>query len=276
MCRKPDSEFAVLGILAGSGSLPREVAEACTARGQSVFVIDLEGRASDWASAYPSARFSLGKVGGALSAMRAAGCDAVTLAGGLERPHLFSLVPDFKALTLLPKLLRLFRGGDDTVLRGVIALFEAEGFKVIAPHTLLEGVLAQDGRLAGPLPTAAQLTQLASARAILNALAPFDVGQAVVVRKDRCLAIEGPEGTAAMLARVAKIPGTGGILVKAPKTGQETRADLPSIGPDTITEAVNAGLSAIAIETGGAMILGRSETLARAEREGIALFGFAP
>ena len=206
-----------LGILAGAGALPREVAEACRSAGLSVFVIDLEGAAADWAGGFPHERVSLGQVGRVLSLLEAHGCDAVTMAGSLVRPSLACVRFDRKGLAFLPRVARLFRRGDDGLLVGIAKLFEEEGFRIIGAETLLPKALARVGAMVGEVPDFAEITL---GCAILDALAPFDIGQSVVVEQGRCIAIEAAEGTAAMLDRVSMLRQgreRGGILVKMPK-----------------------------------------------------------
>ena len=108
---------------------------------------------------------------------------------------------------------------------------------------------------------------------IIHALGPFDVGQGAVVADGRAIAIEAAEGTDKMLARVAQI-GEGGILVKCPKPGQERRIDLPTIGPLTVKNALEAGLQGIAVEVGGALIIDKDEVLRRADEAALFVFGF--
>jgi len=273
---KADPErIRTLGILAGSGSLPRAVAEACRARGTGVFIVDLEGAASDWAGEYPGARVSLGQVGRVLTMLREAQCDAITMAGALIRPRLSAVRFDRKGLSLLPRVAGMFRRGDDGLLSGVATLFEEHGFPVVGAEIFLPQALAAEGAIVGAV---VGPDDIDTARAILTALSPFDIGQAVVVAQGRCLAVEGPEGTAAMLARVAGMRGDaerGGVLVKMPKTGQDTRIDRPAIGPETIRSAVAAGLSGIAVEAGGVLVLDAERTERAAREAGVFLYGFA-
>ncbi len=274
MSPKPDpAAIRRLGILAGSGALPRAVAEACRARGTGLYVIDLEGAAAAWAGAYPGARVSLGQVGRVLSLLEAAGCDAVTMAGGLVRPSLARVRFDRKGLTLLPRVARLFRKGDDGLLSGVAALFEENGFPVVGAEAFLPEALARAGDIVGAVTDA---DDIAMGRAILRALSPFDIGQATVVARGRCLAVEGPEGTAAMLDRAAALDAQGGVLVKMPKSGQDRRVDRPAIGPDTVRAAHAAGLSGIAVEAGGVFVLEGAEVERLAAGAGLFLHGFAP
>jgi DUF1009 family protein len=263
-----------LGILAGAGALPREVAEARRAAGLPVFVIDLEGAAADWVGVFPHKRVSLGQVGRVLTLLKEQDCDAITMAGGLVRPSLARIRFDRKGLAYLPRVARLFRRGDDGLLAGIAGLFEEEGFRIVGAETFLPAALARPGAMAGTSP---DMTEIYHGRAVLDALAPFDIGQAVVVEQGHCIAVEAAEGTAAMLDRVAILRqgrDRGGILVKMPKRGQDARLDRPAIGPETVRGAVNAGLAAIAVEAGGVLILDATETERLARDAGISLFGF--
>ena len=117
--------------------------------------------------------------------------------------------------------------------------------------------------------------------AVLDALSAFDVGQACVVLDGRPVAIEGAEGTDAMIARVAelrangrlRVDGARGVLVKAAKRNQDLRVDLPTIGPRTIELAAQAKLAGVAIEAGRSLIADRASTLALADKLGLFAFG---
>ena len=258
--------------------MPRALAEACQAAQQPVFVIDLEGRAASWATGFEHRRLSLGQVGAALEALRGAGCDAVVMAGGIERPSLATLRMDWQGVKLLPRLLRYASSGDDGLLRGVAALFEEHGFRVLAPDDFLDSShLAPEGRIAGPPLSAEAQEEGGIGFAVLDALAPFDIGQAVVVEGAQCLAIEGAEGTAAMLDRVAALRrregAAGGVLVKAPKRGQDARLDRPAIGPETVRAAHEAGLAAIMLEAEGVFLVERAELRRLADGLGVGVHG---
>ena len=94
-------------------------------------------------------------------------------------------------------------------------------------------------------PSERDRADIARGLALLNATSPFDIGQAVVVANNQVLVVEGPEGTDRALARVAELrrdrrintPMGVGVLVKAPKAGQDHRIDLPVIGPPTVEAA---------------------------------------
>ena len=105
----------------------------------------------------------------------------------------------------------------------------------------------------------------------------IDVGQSVVVQQGLVLGIEAVEGTDALLKRCGPLrrAGPGGVLVKLKKPGQERRADLPTIGPQTLRAAAEAGLRGVAIEAGGALVLDREAVVAAADEAGLFVIGVA-
>jgi DUF1009 family protein len=117
--------------------------------------------------------------------------------------------------------------------------------------------------------------------ALLDAISPFDVGQAVIVADARVLATEASEGTDQMLARVAELRRSGriagapgrGVLVKAVKRDQDRRFDLPSIGPRTVEGAARAGLAGIAVLAGSTVVAEAVRVAEMADRERLFVFG---
>jgi DUF1009 family protein len=251
-------------ILAGSGALPGLLLEAGAAR-----VVAFEGVRLDVTAEDPiPARFE--RLGALFEALVAAGVREVCFAGAMGRPPLDPTALDAVTTALAPRLMRAMGQGDDALLRDVAAIFEERGFEVVPAHVLRPDLLAEAGCLAGgPLPT----QDVARARAVLEVLAPLDVGQAAVVGRGQVLGIETLQGTDAMLRFVAETaPGSGGVLVKRPKAGQDLRFDMPAIGPATVEAASRAGLSGIEIAAGGVLILDRDAVLAACAGTGLALW----
>jgi DUF1009 family protein len=181
----------------------------------------------------------------------------MVLIGGVVRPRIRELLLDLEGLRFAWRVVQPFRGGDNHLLSQLLAQLESYGFTIRGAHEIAPQIVVGVGPLGSRRPGAAEQADIARALAVLNANSPFDVGQAAVVAGNRVLAIEGPEGTDQMLARVAAmrrgVRGTG-VLVKAPKAGQDRRVDLPSIGPRTIDAAAGAGLAGIAVLAGSSII----------------------
>jgi UDP-2,3-diacylglucosamine hydrolase len=166
-------------------------------------------------------------------------------------------------------------------LRGVIALIEEAGFTVVGAQDIAPGLLASAGCHTRASPDNVAAADIGTGIDLLNSLSRFDIGQACVVGSGRVLAIEGPEGTDAMLERVRslqrqrklKLDGGGGVLVKMPKAGQDTRIDLPAIGPRTIEKLRSAGLTGVAIAANGVVIIDRRNVVKAADAFGIFVTG---
>lgn len=265
-----------VAILAGSGLLPFEIAESLERAGSSPHIIAIIGSADDRLARWPMTRVGIAQVGGMIEAMTRAGCRDLVIAGGTRRPDVFGLRVDYGTFRYLPDILGLMRGGDDSLLRRVVRFFEKRGLRVLGVPDVAPGLMAEAGLLGGVALAPEHASWIASARSLLLALSPYDVGQAAVVNAAGVVAIEGADGTDAMLKRLAGQPqARGGVLVKLPKRGQEMRVDLPAIGPDTVRHAVEIGLAGIAVGAGGTIVLGRAEVVALADAGGVFITGLA-
>lgn len=266
----------MLGILAGGGSLPGQVAAAAQAAGQDVFVVGLEGFADPAVLApFPHAFFRLMAAARILGTLKARGCRELVLVGPVRRPSLLDMRPDAEGARLLARIGRAAFAGDDGLLAAVIRVLGEEGFRVIGAHEVLRRAVAPAGLLSRAGPDALAMADIRRGIAVARALGAADVGQGCVVQQGIVLAVEAAEGTDAMLARCGALArgGPGGVLVKVVKPEQDRRADLPTIGVQTVRGAVAAGLRGIAFEAGGTILADREAMVARADEAGVFLLG---
>jgi DUF1009 family protein len=258
-----------LGIVAGSGPLPRLVADAALAAGREVFILGFSGITAPETSAHRLV--PLGAVGRALAALREAGVGDVVLVGPVPRPRLADLQPDLRGIRLMTRIVR-DRVGDDAALRAVIAEIEAQGHRVVGADAVAPCLVAVVGPLAGRTADAASLRDLAIGVAACRALG--DAGQAVVVRRGEAIGREDRGGTDRMLSAIA--PGVGGVLVKMAKPCQDRRVDLPTIGPQTVELAAACGLRGLFVEAGATLLVDRRAIAARADGYGLFVVGVPP
>lgn len=271
-----------LAIICGYGSLALELTRGALANGRSPLLVGIEGEAEPDIQSFPHHILAWGQIGKLFQILDSEGIGEVVFAGGVRRrPELLKLKLDWGAIRSLPEAMIFMLGGDNTVLSGTIKLFERRGIKVVGAHEIAPQLLAPAGAIAGRKPGAGDMKSMKLAFAACKALGRFDIGQAVIAEAGRVVALEGVEGTDAMLARiidmrnVGRMPENGkhGVLVKTMKPGQDMRADLPAIGPATVEGVKNAGLKGIALEAGHAIILERERTLSEARDAGIFIFG---
>ncbi|MBN8872463.1 MAG: UDP-2,3-diacylglucosamine diphosphatase LpxI [Rhodospirillales bacterium] len=268
-----------LGILAGGGRLPAQVAAAAKAAGRSVFIVGLEGFADPAVLApWPHEIIRIGAAGRILAALRGHGCQDLVLIGPVRRPSVLDLRPDAEGMRILGRIGRAAFMGDDGLLAAVIKVLGEAGFRVIGAQEVMRDALGPRGLLTRAEPDAQAVADLERGIAVARALGAADVGQGCVVQQGLVLAVEAVEGTDAMLARCAGLarPGVGGVLVKLVKPGQERRADLPTIGPTTIAGAAAAGLRGVAFEAGGTILADREATVAAADAAGLFVLGLDP
>ena len=248
-----------VGVVAGGGAMPFAVADSLAARGITPVLFPLRG-ACDPARVekFRHRWISVGQLGRATRLFREEGCRDLIFIGSLVRPSLTEIRFDFMTLRLLGNVIRAFRGGDDHLLSGVGRILEQDGFRMVGLKDVAPDLLMPEGCITRALPDDDASADIARGRAVLTALGPFDIGQAAVVIDGHVVAVEDIEGTDALLQRVARLRGEGriraasrrGVLVKAPKSGQDLRFDLPTIGPRTIEGAAAADLAGIAVIAG--------------------------
>ncbi|MBC8337238.1 MAG: lipid-A-disaccharide synthase [Rhodospirillales bacterium] len=265
-----------LGILAGGGQLPELIVQVCLDSGREFFIIALEGQAAPGAfTGHPHARVRLGAAGEAIRHLKDAGCKDLVMAGSVVRPSISMLRPDawtarFFATTGAKAL------GDDGLLTALIStLEEKEGFRIVGSDGLLPGLIATSGPYGRLKPGPEDEQDIHAGILAAQGIGRLDIGQAAVARDGRILATEDHKGTDALLLQVGSQSkkATGGVLVKVKKPGQESRVDLPAIGPDTVRAAAQAGLRGIAVEAGGALVLDRDGLAKAADEEGVFVAG---
>jgi UDP-2,3-diacylglucosamine hydrolase len=268
-----------LGIIAGGGVLPAKVAAAARAAGRGVYIVGLEGFADPAVLApWPHEIRRLGAASRIIAALRENGCQDLVMIGPVRRPSLLDLRPDAEGAKLLARVGRAVFAGDDGLLAAVIRVLTEEGFRVIGMHEIIREAVAPPGVLTRTQPDAQAMTDVRRGIQVARLLGTADVGQGCVVQQGLVLAVEAIEGTDAMLARasVLRRDGIGGVLVKLVKPGQDKRADLPTIGPDTVRNAAAAGLRGIAFEANATILAEREACLAAADSAGLFLLGLDP
>lgn len=264
-----------LGIIAGAGGLPLRLIESCRAAGRDIFVLALQGEAEPTTVAgVPHAWCRVGAAAKGIGLLRDNGVTELVLAGSIRRPTLTAIRPDWRAAKFFAKVgYRML--GDDGLLSAVVKELEDEGFRLIGAHELLAVAHMPEGPLGRIRPNADAESDIARGIAIVRAMGRLDIGQAVVVQQGLILGVEAIEGTDALMRRCAELrrEGPGGILVKLAKPDQEMRVDRPTIGPQTVRVAAEAGLQGIAAEAGATLLLDRDEVIDAADKAGLFVMG---
>jgi DUF1009 family protein len=271
-----------VAIICGGGGFPGAVAEAIARRGRRPVMFAVRG----WADPKVVERYAhhwiaIGQVGRFFRLARAENCREALLIGTLLRPPITQIRLDWTSILLLPRIIRFFRGGDDGLLSGLARVIEDGGVRMIGVKDVAPEIIVPEGVLGRLQPSERDRADIARGLKVIATLGPFDVGQAAIVANNHVLAVEAAEGTDNLLVRIAELrrqgrvttPSGVGVLVKAPKPGQDQRFDLPAIGPQTVENVARAGLAGLAVAAGSTIIAEPQLVTAAADRAKIFFVG---
>jgi DUF1009 family protein len=271
-----------VGLIAAGGVMPFAVADSLIARGILPVVFALKG-ACDSASVqrFRHHWISVGQVGKAEKLFRAENCRDLVFIGSLVRPALSEIRLDWGTVRVIGRVWTAFRGGDDHLLSGIGRILERDGFRMVGIKDVAPDLLMPAGCISRTAPDENAVADIARGREVLRALSPFDIGQAAIVIDGHVVGVEDIEGTDGLLARVARLRAEGrirarasrGVLVKAPKSGQDLRFDLPTMGPRTVEGAASAQLAGIAIVAGNTIVVEPQVMIEAADAAGLFVTG---
>lgn len=273
-----------IGLIAAGGVMPFAVADSLTARGIDPVLFALRGACDPVrVERFRHHWISIGQLGRAVKLFRAENCRDLVFIGTLVRPALSEIRLDWGTLRVIGRVWASFRGGDDHLLSGIGRIFEKDGFRMVGIKDVAPDLLMPEGCLTLTSPDENAIADIARGREVLRALSPFDIGQATVVIDGHVVGVEDIEGTDGLLARVARLRKEGrirakakrGVLVKAPKSGQDLRFDLPTIGPRTIEGAAAAQLSGIAIIAGNTIVVEPQAMIEASDAAGLFVTGLS-
>ncbi len=273
-----------VGLIAAGGAMPFAVADSLVARGIATVVFAVRGACDPKrVTRFRHHWISVGQLGRAEKLFRAEGCRDLVFIGTLVRPGLSEIRLDWRTVRVLGQVWAAFRGGDDHLLSSIGGILERDGFRMVGIKDVAPDLLIPEGCLTHASPDERAGADIAKGREVLRALSPFDIGQAVIVIDGHVVGVEDIDGTDGLLARIAQLRREGriraapghGVLVKAPKSGQDLRFDLPTIGPRTVEGAVKAQLAGVAVVAGHTMIAEPQTVIAAADANNLFVTGLS-
>ncbi len=275
-----DLSGRTIGVLCGSGLLPRRVAESLKARGARVVGVGIRGEADEelarlvdqwhWAG--------LARLGRWIRLFKAAGAEAMLMCGAIRKRRMYdsklAMLPDLRTIQLWYGRLRSRQ--DHTILGAVADEFDREGIAVGSVPEFCPDLLVPSGCLTARRPTEAQWRDVRFGWPLAKQIAAMQIGQCIVVKDGAVLAVEGIDGTDATLERGGRLAGGGAVAVKVPREGHDERFDLPCIGPDTVDTLQSSGVDLLAVEAGRTIALDRDEIERRARSSGVCIVAVTP
>ena len=268
-----------VGLLACGGRFPIVIAEKARECGIPVVCVAVKGMADPvlkniCAEFTWLRRLSLGKT---VRSFRRGGVRRWTMAGKFEKRVLlrpwwwFRFLPDWRIIRIWLSRRRR-ANNDDSLLLALIDEFRRDGLECVSALDLCPELLVKEGILTRRKPSAAELQDIDIGWHLAREMGRLDVGQSVMIRARAVLAVEAVEGTDQAIARAGELCRRGGfVVVKVAKPQQDKRFDVPTVGVQTIETMRAAGATALAIEAGRTILLDEAETVARADKYGIAI-----
>lgn len=260
-------------IIAGNGRYPFQLAEVARRRGVKRLCAAAFENETDpsLAGLVDDLRWlKVGQLGKLILYAKETGARHAIMAGQIAPKNLFDLRPDFAALLLLAKLKER---NAETLFGAVADALAKEGIELLPATTFLEEFVAPEGHFAGPEPRRRVNDDVAFGLRIAKEISRLDIGQTVVVRNGTVLAVEGFEGTNEAIKRGALLGRGQAVAVKVSKPNQDLRFDVPVIGPLTLEAGAEAGLSALAVETGRTLLVEPDRLRALADEHKISIIG---
>ncbi len=285
-----DTSKTKLGILAGGGTFPQSLIHHCITTHRPFFVIAFEGHTDPSLfesrfsiPALPHKWCAIGKLGTVIETLKQENCQELVLIGSIKRPSFRDLKTDGYTAKLILKF--GFSGkGDDGLLTFLVKELEQENFTVKGIHDILprEALFLGKGLCTASFPSTQDLEDIKRGATIAYALGKVDVGQSVIVDHGLVLGVEAIEGTDALIRRAAEVrklhnslssSTKHGVLIKLSKPGQETRTDLPTLGPNTLNLLDTLGFKGIAFEAHKTLFVDQSKCVEIANKRGLFLLG---
>ena len=262
------------GLIAGNGRFPLLALESAARLGLDVTVIAIEEEASPDVAGLASHCYwlSLGQLGKLIEILKSEEITEVVMCGQVKHAKIFSsIVPDWRLVKLLASLPAR---NTDGLIGGVVKVLESEGIHLRDSTWLLKPLLATAGAMTRRKPDKDEMADVEYGCRVANALAGFDVGQAVAISERACVALEAMEGTDAMLRRASGlVNGRRLALVKVARRREHLLFDVPTVGRDTIPVMRESGATVLAVEAGRTLLLDRAEMIEAADDADIAIFG---
>ena len=266
-------DMETLGLLAGIGHLPVDVAQSAKKLGYRVLAIavvaDTDPELPENADAFYT--INVGKAGKILQTLKRHDVKNVTMIGKVTKEVLYkngAIIPDLTTIRLLSSLPDR---KDDTIMNAIVKLIEDAGMHVMDQTVLIQPLLPEPGVLTRRKPTEQEWKDMQFGFRVAKELGRMDIGQTVVVKNQAVMALEAIEGTDACILRGGFL-GKGGVIVaKTAKPAQDNRFDMPSVGTTTLTSMIHAGATGIVIEAGRTLLVDRKRTLAMAEEKDITI-----
>jgi len=258
----------MIGLFFGTTDFPELILNKIKKEKKNYFIIDLtkNNKFKKEKKSYP---VSIGQFGKILSLINVHKCNRVLFAGKIVKPKISLLKMDFKGFYYIPRIIKASKLGDAAILKELIKILAENRIKVIRSNYFNPELTLPKGNYTKIKPNKNDLTQIKNGISSLRKLNAHNHVQALVVRNNNVIAKETSRGTKKMLQSLNKAKNNQGILIKFPKKKQDLRADLPTIGFDTIKDCKKANIKGVVLKANENIFLDKVKCISFANKHKI-------
>ena len=250
----------MIGLFLGGKNLPLEILKKIKKKKKKYFIIDLT-KNNNFKKDKNSYFISIGKFGKILEIIKGKKCNRVLFAGVIEKPKISSLKLDLKGIYYIPRIIKAAKLGDAAILKELIKILAEHKIKVIKLNFFNPELTLSKGNYAKLKPSKFETLDIKKGINYLNKLNAHNHTQGIVLRNSKVIAKETSNGTKKMLQTIKKLKISGGMLVKFPKKKQDLRADLPTVGLETLKDCKKAGIKGIVLKSKENIILDKNKCI---------------
>lgn len=261
-----------LGIIAGNRTFPIHVAKAAKTLGYRVVAIGLKEETSPDLEAQVDVMrwLSLSDLGQVPDLLKQEGVEELILAGQIKPERLLETEKGFDGVVQQLLIWMPDRTGT-SAMKLAVRYLESQGFRILDSGTFLKDWIPGPGVLTRRTPTEQEKEDILFGLPLAREIARLGIGQTVVVRRKAVVAVEGMEGTDAVIRRAGQVAGPGCVIVKACEPSHDMRFDIPVVGLETISVMRESGASCLGVEARRALFFDLPKIIAQADRDNLSL-----
>ena len=248
----------MIGLFLGEKKLPIEILNKLKKRKIKYFIIDLT-KNNKFKKDKNSFFISIGKFGEILKLIKSKNCKKVIFAGNISKPKISKLKLDLKGIYYIPRIIKASKLGDAAILKELIKILAEHKIKAIKLNFFNPELTILRGNFTKVKPSNSEILDIKKGINYLNKLNAHNHTQGIVIRKGIIIAKETYSGTQSMLKKLIKARNPDGILIKFPKKKQDLRADLPTIGLDTLKDCKKVNLRGIVLKSKQNIVLDKKK-----------------
>ncbi len=250
----------MIGLFLGEKNLPNKILNKLKKKKIKYFIIDLT-KNNKFKKDKNSFFISIGKFGKILEIIHSKNCKKVIFAGNIPKPKISSLKLDIKGIYYIPRIIKASKLGDAAILKELIKILAEHKIKVIKLNFFNPELSMSKGNYTKLKPSKFEILEIKKGINYLNKLNAYNHTQGIILRNGKVITKETSKGTKKMLQTIKKTKNLVGMLIKFPKKKQDLRADLPTVGLETLRDCMKVGIKGIVLKSKENIILDKSKCI---------------